>query len=248
MELDNESLDFGDTDYDELDEGLDEELGEPLGLTISPETGYRTDKFKVTIYGMDKKGWIASSKPGYGRINDPKIRMVDGNETFEVTGEELLKDREFKEHEDALIWVYACDDRLITNKYSDSVQVMIRATPQEVPTTPSPGEPTIPPSTTCIDGDTDRVYDATYKRHYIRKCVDGKWVFSHWEAAGESPIAPPPPGTEPKYLSIDEARERTAAGLQCYIKCVLPLLDLLPGLPWSSSIPILPGFVITKRP
>jgi hypothetical protein len=244
MELDNELLDFGDADRDELDE----ELGEPLGLTISPENGYRTDRFKVTIYGMDKKGWIASSKPGYGRVNDPKIRMVDGNETFEVTGAELLKGREFKEHEHALIWVYACDDRLLLNKYSDSVQVMIRAAPVEVPTVPAPTEPTAPPTAICTEGNTERVYDAARGRHYIKMCVNGQWAFSHWETVGEAPAPPPANGAAPKYLSIEEARERAAAGLSCYIKCTLPLLNLLPGLPWSPLIPILPGFAITKRP
>jgi len=96
------------------------------------------------------------------------------------------------------------------------------------------------------------VYDATYGRHYIKACVNGRWAFSHWEVVGEPSVppvpTPPPNGAKPGYLSIDEARERTAMGLPCYIKCTLSILDLLPGLPWSPSIPILPGFVIAKRP
>lgn len=241
-----ELLELGSIDYDELDE----ELGEPLGLTIFPESGYRTDKFKVTVYGMEQNGWVASSKPGYGRFNDPKIREVYGNESFEVTGAELLKGREFKETEHALIWVYACDDRLILNAYSSSVQVMIYASPQEVPTTTTP----VAPTTKCTEGATERVYDTTHRRHYVKVCAGGQWTFSHWEVIEQPsvetvvPGIPAMDGTSPGYLSIDEALYRTAAGLPCYIKCALPILNLLPGLPWSPSIPMLPGFIITKRP
>ena len=51
-----------------------------------------------------------------------------------------------------------------------------------------------------------------------------------------------------KYITVEEANERVRMGLPCYIKCVLPILDLIPGFPYMQGIPILPGFAITEKP
>jgi len=65
-----------------------------------------------------------------------------------------------------------------------------------------------------------------------------------WATVGEEPEVP---GVR-KYLTVTEANERVRKGLPCYIKCILPILDLLPGLPYMQGIPILPGFAITEKP
>ena len=114
-----------------------------------------------------------------------------------------------------------------------------------------------PPAPECKEGDK--------KAGYV--CSGGKWVpVSTPPAPGpevppapgpEVPPAPGPevpvpevpvPGAPAKYLTPDEALLRIRAGEKCYIKCTLPLLNMLPGIPYTQGIPVLPGFAITIEP
>ncbi|MEA3341910.1 MAG: hypothetical protein U9R15_18260 [Chloroflexota bacterium] len=90
---------------------------------------------------------------------------------------------------------------------------------------PEPDEP-VPEPAECTDGDK--------KAGYI--CKDGKWV--PYTPPVVPPVVPPvtPPVTPPKYLTPEQADERIRAGLPCYIKCVLPLLDTLPGIPYTPGM------------
>jgi acyl-CoA thioesterase FadM len=81
--------------------------------------------------------------------------------------------------------------------------------------------------------------EGAYSADGTKICRGGVWV-----SVGEEPEVP---GVS-KYLTVDEANERVRTGLPCYIKCVLPILDMLPGLPYIQGIPILPGFAITEKP
>ena len=64
----------------------------------------------------------------------------------------------------------------------------------------------------------------------------------------EPPITPPvEPPAVPPIITPEEAAAGIAAGKQYWIKCTLPLLDLLPGLPYFVGIPILPGFRISDK-
>ena len=51
-----------------------------------------------------------------------------------------------------------------------------------------------------------------------------------------------------KLLTPEEADERIRAGLPCYIKCTLPILDLLPGIPYTPGAWVPPFCVITTEP
>jgi len=66
---------------------------------------------------------------------------------------------------------------------------------------------------------------------------------------------PPPPGEEPfvpgegvAEITTQAAEERYESGLPCYIKCVLPILDLLPGIPYTPGMWVPPFCVITTKP
>ena len=76
--------------------------------------------------------------------------------------------------------------------------------------------------------------EGAYSADGTKICRGGVWV-------------PVEPGVR-KYLTVEEANERVRMGLPCYIKCVLPILDLIPGFPYMQGIPILPGFAITEKP
>ena len=56
------------------------------------------------------------------------------------------------------------------------------------------------------------------------------------------------PGVVPAAITPSMAIEGIRAGKQYWIKCTIPILDMLPGIPYSSSIPILPGFRISETP
>ena len=71
----------------------------------------------------------------------------------------------------------------------------------------------------------------------------------------EEPFIPPPPPEEPFIpwngvveITPHQAEERYQAALPCYIKCVLPLLDLLPGIPYTPGVWVPPFCVITTKP
>jgi len=62
------------------------------------------------------------------------------------------------------------------------------------------------------------------------------------------PVVPPvTPPVIPPIITPEDAAAGIQAGKQYWIKCTLPLLDLLPGLPYFKGIPILPGFRISDK-
>ena len=85
---------------------------------------------------------------------------------------------------------------------------------------------TPPPPPECTDGDK--------KPGYV--CSGGKWV----------PITTPQ-DVAPEYLTAAEAAERFRMGLPCYIKCVLPILDMLPGIPYTPGAWVPPFCAITTE-
>jgi len=81
---------------------------------------------------------------------------------------------------------------------------------------------TCPPKPECAEGDK--------KPGHV--CVAGKW----------QKVTVPEPEVEPP-VPEPEVEEKP-----CYIKCTLPILDMLPGIPCQPWLPILPGFKRSEEP
>jgi len=97
------------------------------------------------------------------------------------------------------------------------------------------------PDKICVGGKWEDALctEGTYTADRKRICRGGAWV----------PVTEEPevPGVR-KYLTVEEANERVRMGLPCYIKCVLPILDLLPGMPYTPGAWVLPFCAITGEP
>jgi len=103
-----------------------------------------------------------------------------------------------------------------------------------------PSGETCPEKPECTEGDK--------KAGYV--CVAGKWQPA---PAVPEPVVPPvspvvPPVAPPEYLTPEEAADRIRAGLPCYIKCTLPILDMLPGIPYTPGMWVPPFCEITTEP
>jgi len=236
--VDDNTIEVGDLLNDAL--GGDA-LEVPFGIVINPVAGYRTDRFKVTVFGTPEKTRkvkIRTSKPGYYRLNDPVLAERVGDGDVYVSGFTVVKGLGLREDVENQVWLYGqADIPYRTDKYTESAPVRMLPTPAVAePVTPEPVTPEIPEEVPpCPEGKI--IGD------YI--CKGGKWI-----PAVAPPVTPPgvPPAAPPKYLTTAEADERVRTGLPVYIKCTLPLIDLLPGLPYAPWIPILPGFALTKEP
>ncbi len=94
------------------------------------------------------------------------------------------------------------------------------------------------PDKICVNGKWEDALcmEGTYTADRRMVCRGGVWT---------------PVGEEPevrKYITVEEANERVRMGLPCYIKCVLPILDLLPGLPYTPGAWVPPLCAITEEP
>lgn len=221
-------------------EVLGEEVLEvPFGITINPVAGYRTDQFKVTVFGTPEKTRkvkICTTKPGYYRLNDPVLAERVGDGDVYVSGFTVVRGLGLREDVENQVWMYGqADIPYRTDKYTESAPVRILPTPAVV----APPEPVTPE----IPGEVPPCPEGKVIGEYI--CKGGKWI-----PYSAPPVTPPgvPPAAPPKYLTTAEADERVRTGLPVYIKCVMPLLDMLPGLPYAPWIPILPGFALTREP
>jgi len=224
-------------------------------ITISPTAGYRDTEFTITIKGAPEREDyrrvdIYAVKEGWGTSNDPLVvSHPEGNGTVKVLGSQLLKGIDASPNTDKLLSIYPA---LVYPVFDPgkTTSVMIYAEPVVVPPGETPGEPGTPGEPVCTEGDVVGSY----------VCSGGKWV-PVGEAPGSGSGTPgsgsgtpgsgapgPAPGVTTKYLTVSEANERVSTGLPCYIKCTLPVLSLLPGIPYTQGIPILPGFVITTTP
>ncbi|MEA3340035.1 MAG: hypothetical protein U9R15_08720 [Chloroflexota bacterium] len=115
-----------------------------------------------------------------------------------------------------------------------------KATPGEVPEIPPPDEPFIPPP----PGEEPFIPPPPGEEPFIPP------------PPGEEPFIPAPPGepftpwtgTEIVEITPEQAEERYQAALPSYLKCTLPLLDLLPGIQYTPGMWIPPFCVITTDP
>jgi hypothetical protein len=192
-----------------------------FGIIVTPAAGYLEERFIISVFGSPtsaRKIKLRTEKPEYWRLNDPVFAERVGDGKLHVIGTTMLKGRELDPNEKNVVKVYATADMpLATDIHSASVEVELIPTPTEVPTEPGEG---------CVEG----AYTADRKM----VCSGGVWV---------------PVGEEPgvrKYLTVEEANERVRMGLPCYIKCMLPILDMLPGFPYTPGAWVPPFCAITK--
>ena len=194
-----------------------------FGITVTPAAGYLEERFIISVFGSPasaRKVKLRTEKPEYYRWNDPVFAERIGDGKLHVIGTTMLKGRELDPNEKNVVKVYATADMpWATDKHSASVEVELVPTPSEVEVPYEPGEG-------CVEG----AYTADRKM----VCRGGVWV-------------PVEPGVS-KYLTVEEANERVRMGLPCYIKCVLPILDLLPGLPYTPGAWVPPLCAITEEP
>jgi len=62
-------------------------------------------------------------------------------------------------------------------------------------------------------------------------------------------VVPPIPGvTPPTAVTAAAAAKGIAVGKIYYLKLTLPLLSMLPGLPYHKGMPVLPGWIISETP
>jgi hypothetical protein len=138
---------------------------------------------------------------------------------------------------------YECTD-CYESFYLDSAKFInfyMKATVEPIP------EPIPAPKPECTEGDKkpDKVcvngkwedalcMEGTYTADRKRICRGGVWV--QVEPAAR------------KYITVAEANERVSRGLPCYIKCVLPILDMLPGMPYTPGAWVPPLCAITGEP
>ena len=118
-----------------------------------------------------------------------------------------------------------------------------------VPPVPEPPKPECTdgdkkPGKVCVNGHWEDALctEGTYTADRKKICRGGAWV-----SVGEEPVEPGPP-TVAKYLTVEEANERIRTGQKCFIKCVLPILDLLPGITYAPGAWVPPLCAITAEP
>ena len=193
-------------------------------ITVTPAIGYLNERFIISVFGSPseaRKIKLCTEKPGYYQYNDPVFAERIGDGKVSVIGTTMLKGRELDPNEENTVNVYAdADMPLALDKYSSPVAVKLVPSPSEVP----PGGCT-----------PEGAYTAD------RKAICRNGV---WDAVGGGN------GVEPgdsKYLTFAEANERVRRGLPCYIKCTLPILDLLPGLVYSPGAWVPPFCAISKN-
>lgn len=71
----------------------------------------------------------------------------------------------------------------------------------------------------------------------------------HVPSAAENVMSAVVPGyNTPLPVTIEEANSGTAVGKKYFIKCGMPVLDMIPGAPYTPGMWIPPGFIITETP
>jgi len=129
-----------------------------------------------------------------------------------------------------------------------------KAAPGEVPTAPPSGEEEyIPPpgEEEYIPPPGEEEYiPPPGEEEYIPPPPGGEYIPP--PPGGEYT---PPPGGEPfipgegvEEITTQAAEERYESGLPCYIKCVLPILNMLPGIPYTPGAWVPPFCVIATKP
>lgn len=213
----------------EVDED-DDTLAGAFGIGIDPPSGYLNQRFTITVFGSPAKIRrikLCTSKPGYGRANDPVFATMPGDGTSDVIGTTFLRGRKLDPTVPNAVYVYAqADIPWRIDKYTPSAKIELLPTPVVAPA-PTPTPTPTPAPAKCREG--------AYSSDGKMICRGGVFV----------PVGAP---AVKEYLTSQEADEWVRAGKPCYIKCMIPILNILPGLPYSQGFPILPGFAITTKP
>ena len=247
-------------------------------IKINPTVGRLPTTFTIQVMNPPKgtrEIRLCTSKPHYGRANDPVFARLMGAGFKTVTGGTLLYKRELDPTTQNVVYVYArADIPLRTDRYTASVPVTLLPEPSVTPTACREGYRR--GKAACSDGSLI----------YREVCRGGIWVPSGETCPAEefeptpgipgAPSIPTPPGgvcregtysadgkmicrgggfvpvetagKEKDFFTTDEAFKRVKAGLPCYVKSTLPLLNMLPGIPYIEWLPLPPFCVIKGKP
>ena len=224
-----------------------------FSISIEPGTGYLNERFKVTIHGTPpgaKAVKLHTAKPSFGELNDPVIANVGYRNIVEIMGSTFLLKHKADPAEPNIITVYARAympaklswslRKLIGRDLFSSVATVglepaphVVDIPGQTPYTPPGQTPYTPPVTPPAHG--ARCVEGSYSTDGKAVCRNGRF----------EPISAP---KAKLYLTPKEADAFVRAGKPCFIKCMIPILSMFPGIPYFTGCPILPGFVIQKTP
>ena len=199
---------------------MEDRLDGQFGITVAPTTGYLHERFIISVFGS----------PSGAR----KIKLCTEKPGYYQYNDPVFAER-IGDGKVSVIGTTMLKDRELNPNEENVVKVYATAdmpwaldkysASVDVKLIPSPSE--VPPGG-CVEG--------TYTADRKAICKNGVWV----AVGGEN--------GDSKYLTFAEADERIRMGLPCYIKCVLPILDLLPGLTYTPGAWVPPFCAITREP
>ncbi|MCK4527366.1 hypothetical protein KAW18_08335 [candidate division WOR-3 bacterium] len=217
---------------------------------LERDTGY-----KSSVYYVDVESTAPVQQYVYFRVRDDEGNPVN-HAKIECAGESFYTDSDGKVIRPYAAGAtyyatcyaptgYECTD-CSESFYLDSAEFINFYMKAAVEPTPPP---TPEPKPECTEGDKkpDKIcvggkwedalcMEGTYTADRRMVCRGGVWVL-----VTEEPEVR-------KYITVEEANERVRMGLPCYIKCVLPILDLIPGLPYTPGAWVPPLCAITEEP
>ena len=255
--------------------------GEKFMIKVTPTVGRLPTTFTIHVMNPPKgteEIRLCTSKPGYGRANDPVFARLMGAGSKTVTGGTLLYKRgDLDMSTRNVVYVYArADIPWRPDKYTASVPVTLLPAPA-----PTHARSSTPPTAPCREGyRRGRVTCPDGSVIYKEVCRSGRWVPSGETCPREVEHAPTPetmPTTavceegaysadgkmvcrggnwvsiaeateEKEFFTPEEAFERIKSGLPCYVKSTLPLLNMLPGIPYIEWLPLPPFCTIKGKP
>lgn len=208
----------------------------PIVLTVNPISGDLDTNFRLTIRGANPKKKVLIKIDRRPFKLDYTIGQVRGNGSTVVTGHTLSRKLKLPPNTENKLMLYGQEKLLLLDRKTARVQVYVITTKKEAPPAAAPYTPpayvTPPYTPTPTPSAPPYVAPTPTPTPYV--------------PPGVTPT--PTPGVMPAAITPSMAIEGIRAGKQYYIKFAIPILDMLPGLPYSPGIPILPGFKISETP
>jgi len=194
----------------------------PLEFSVQPASGNLSTTYTLTVTGAGPKNRVNIQIDKKLKI-DPTLTSMTGSGTVRVTGETISGRAKLPGGQENKVTLYAHEVikwKIDKKSNRETIYVITTGPPAEPAPTPVVE---VPPGITVIPA---------------------KPGVTPWIPAPSPVYAPVTP---PAMVTPAEASAGIKAGKHYFIKSTLPLLDMLPGLPYFEGIPILPGFRISDK-